>query len=62
MLKSPRLKYHIQSIGIGQSLSNNDIYEHKCLENTKTLYKQAGKCDYQGKFKDILEAAIVSTP
>ena len=62
MLQSTRLKYHVHTIGIYQSLSNNAIYEHKCLENTKTLYKQAGKCDYQGKFKDILEAAIVSTP
>ena len=39
MLQSPRLKYHVQAIGIDSSLSNNDIYEHKCLENTKILYK-----------------------
>ena len=45
MLQSPRLKYHIQTIGIDQYLSNNAIYEHKCLENTKKLYKQAGKCE-----------------
>ena len=32
MLQSPRLKYHIQTIGIDQSLSSNAIYEHKCLE------------------------------
>ena len=26
------------------------------------LYKKAGKCDNQQKFKDILEAAMVYTP
>ena len=61
MLQSPRLKYHVQTIGIDQSLSNNAIYEHKCLENIKILYKQAGKCDNQQQFKDIIEADIVST-
>ena len=35
MLKSPRLKDHVQTIGIDKSLSNNAIYEHKCLENIK---------------------------
>ena len=45
MLQSPRLKDHVQNIGIYQSLSNNAIYEQRCLENTKKLYKQAGNCD-----------------
>ena len=45
-----------------QSLSNNAIYEHKCLENIKKLRKQADKCDDQQQFKDILEADMVSTP
>ena len=62
MLQSPRLKDHAQTIGIDQSLSNHTIYEHKCLENIKKLYKQAGKCNYQKQIKDILEAAMVSTP
>ena len=62
MLQSPRLKYHVQTIGIDQYLRKNALYEHKCLENMKKLYKQAGKCDYQQPFKDILEDAIVSTP
>ena len=62
IIQSPRLKYHVQTIGIHQSLSNNAIYEHKCLENIKKVYKQAGKCDDQQQFKDILEAAMVSTP
>ena len=38
------------------------MYEHKCLENIKKIYKQSGKCDDQQQFKDILEAAMVSTP
>ena len=61
MLQSPRLKYHKQTISIDQSLSNNAIYEHKFLENIKTLYKKYGKFDNQQQFKDILEAAMVST-
>ena len=35
MFQSPGLKYHVQTIGIHLSLSNNAIYEHKCLENIK---------------------------
>ena len=62
MLQSPRLKDHVQTIGNQPSLSNNSIYEHKCLKNTKILYKQAGKCDNQQQFKDILEATMVSNP
>ena len=62
ILQSPQLKYHVQTIGIDPSLSNNAIYEHKCLENIRRLYKQAGECDDQQKFKDILETAMHSTP
>ena len=62
MLQSPQLKYHIHTIGIYQYLSNNAIYEHKCFENMKKLYKQSGKWDDQQQFKNILEAAMVSTP
>ena len=62
MLHLPRLKYHIQTIGINQSLSNNTIYLKKKLENIKKLYKHAGKCDNQKQFKDIFETAMVSTP
>ena len=53
---------NVHTIGIDPSLSNNDVYEHKCIENIKKLYKQAIKCDYQKQFKDILEAAMVSNP
>ena len=62
ILQSPRLKDHVKTIGIYQSLSNNDIFEHKCLQNISKLYTHAGKCDYQQTFKDILEAAMFSTP
>ena len=37
MLQSPLLKDHVHTIGIDQSLSNNAIYEHKCLENQKNI-------------------------
>ena len=40
ILQSPQLKYHIQTIGIHPSLSNNAIYEHKCLENNKNITKK----------------------
>ena len=62
MLKLTRLTDHVQTIGIHLYLRNNAIYEHKCIENIKILHKQAGKCDNQQQFKDILEAAMVSTP
>ena len=62
MLQSPRLKYHVNNIGIDQSLSNNDLYEHKCLQNINKLFKNAVKCDDQQKFKDILDDVMVYTP
>ena len=33
MLQSPRLKDHVHTTGIDQSLSKNYLYEHKCLQN-----------------------------
>ena len=62
MLQSLLLKDHMKTIGIDQSLSNNDLYEHKCLQNVKNLYKHSGKFYDQQQFKDILEDAMVSTP
>ena len=56
------LKYHVHTIGIDQSVSNNDICEHKCLENIKTLYKHDCKCHDQKQFKYILEGAMFYTP
>ena len=60
MLQLPRLKNHVKTIGIDQYLSNNALFEHKCLQNTKKLYKGACKCDDQQQLKDILEATMVS--
>ena len=61
MLQSPRLTYHMKTIGIDQSLSNRASFEHKCLNNTRKVYQHAGKCYNQQKSKYILEAAMVST-
>ena len=38
------------------------MHEHKYLENIKKWYKYSGKCDYQFKYKAILEAYFLSTP
>ena len=62
MLQSLCLKDHVQIIHIDQSLSNNALYEHKCLQKINKLYKHYGKCDDQQQFKGILEADMVSTP
>ena len=45
MFKWLHFKDHVQTIGIYQSLSNNALYEQKCLQNIKDVYKYAGKCD-----------------
>ena len=42
MLQSPRIKYQVKTIGIDQLLSNNDMFEQKCLQNIKKWYKHAG--------------------
>ena len=49
------------TIEVDQLVSNCDLYWHRCLENIKKLFRYAGKYDYQQKFKDILEASMVST-
>ena len=61
MLQSPQLKYHVNTIGIDQSLRNNALFEHKCLPNIKKLFKYAGKCDNQQQFKYIIESAMIYT-
>ena len=62
MFKSPCLTDHVKTIGIDQSLSNNALFEHKCLQNIKNLYKHSGKCDDQQQFKDIIEDTMVYNP
>ena len=61
ILQSTRFKDQWQTIGIDQSLRNDSLYEHKCLQNIKKLYKHAVNFDYQQQLKDIFEAAMVST-
>ena len=50
------------TIGVDKSFSNSYFYEHICIDNIKTLYQSAGKCDDQWEYKAILEASMVSTP
>ena len=61
MLQSSCLEYHIKTIVIDQSLFTKSSFEHKCTNNIKKLYQQAGKCDDQQNLKDILDTTIVST-
>ena len=56
------LEDHKKTIGIDQSLSNMTSVEHKCLNNIKKIYQHEGKCYDQQNLKDILDAAVVSTP
>ena len=51
VLQSPRIKDHVKTIGVDQSLSNGALFEHMCLQNINKLYKHAGKCDEQQQFK-----------
>ena len=60
VLQSPRLKDHIKTIGIDQSVRNMDSFEHICFNNTKKIYQRAVKCDDQQNFKDIIEDDRVS--
>ena len=45
MLESTRLKDHMKTVGIDQSVSNGASFEQKWLNNIKNVYQQAGKCD-----------------
>ena len=38
------------------------LYMNTNVLKLSKIYKQAGKCDNQKKFKDIIEASTVSTP
>ena len=37
MIKSPRLEYHMKTIGIDQSLWNKSSFEHKSFEQLKKI-------------------------
>ena len=62
MLQSSRLEDHVKTIVIDQSLFTNSSFEHRCMNNIQNIYQNAGKCDEQQNLKDILDAAMVSTP
>ena len=62
VLQSKQTKQYMVSIGVYKSFINSALYGHRCLKNTKNLYKTAGKCDDQNQYKTIIEAAMVSTP
>ena len=62
MLQSSRLEYNMKTIGIDQSLFTRYSFEHRCMKNIKKIYQHSGKCDYQQNLKDIIYAAILSTP
>ena len=52
----------MNTIGIDQSSFARSSFEHRCMNNIKKIYQHAGKCDYQQNLKDIIDAAILSTP
>ena len=62
MLQSSRLEDHMKTIGIDQSSFTRSSFEHRYMNNIKTIYQHAGNCDDQQNLKDILEADILSTP
>ena len=62
LLQTICIKDDMKTIGIDQSLSNSALFYCIYLQNIKKLFQHAGKCDNQQQLKDILEAAVVSTP
>ena len=52
----------MKAIGIDQSSFERSSFEHRYMNNIKKIYQHAGKCDDQQSFKDIIDAAILSTP
>ena len=62
MLQSPLLEDNMKTIDIDQSLRNRPSVEHKCLNSIKKIYQHSGNFDYQQNLKDILDAAMGSTP
>ena len=62
MLQSSRIEDHMKTIGIDQSSFARSSFEHRSLNNIKRIYQHTGNFDDQQNLKDILEAAILSTP
>ena len=59
LLQLERPKNIWLSLEFKKLLSNSEMYEHRCLENIKKLYKYSGKSDEQQHYKAIIEAAMV---
>ena len=62
MLQPSRIEDHMKTIGIDQSSFTRSYFEHRCMENIKKINQHAGKCDDEQNLKDIIDAAILSTP
>ena len=60
--KGPRIKDHMKTIGIDQSVSNRDSFKHNFFKNIKEIYQRACKCNDQKTFKDVIEDAMISIP
>ena len=52
----------MKTIGIDQSSFTSYSFEYRCMNNIKNIYQHAGKCNDKKNLKDILEAALLSTP
>ena len=50
------------AIEVDQLLSNCELYEHRCMENTNKLYKTVVKCDNKQQYMDVLVEEMLSTP
>ena len=61
MLQSSRLEYHMNNIGIYQSLFTRSSFEHICMNKIKKIHQHVGKCDDQQNIKGIIDAYMVST-
>ena len=61
-MQSSLLEDHMKTIGIEQSSFARSSFEHRCMNNIKKIYQHAGKCGDQQNLKDIIYAAILSTP
>ena len=62
LLQSSRLEDNMNTIGIDQYSFARSSFEHRCIKKIKKIYQHAGKCDDQHNLKDIIDAAILSTP
>ena len=62
MLQSSSLEDHMKTIGMDQSSFTRFYFGHRCMNNIKKIYQHSGKYNDQPNLKDIIDAAIISTP